>query len=42
MDREFLIVGLAPGLKEANKTGIPFRGDYSGKLSLKNLIKYNF
>ena len=38
----FLIVGLAPGLKGANKTGIPFTGDFSGDLIIKSLKKYNF
>ena len=27
-----LIVGLAPGLKGANRTGRPFLGDYAGEL----------
>ena len=27
-----LIVGLAPGLKGANRTGRPFTGDYAGDL----------
>lgn len=29
---EFLIVGLAPGLKGANQTGRPFTGDFAGDL----------
>ena len=38
----FLIVGLAPGLKGANKTGITFKGDFSGELILKTLRKHHF
>ena len=29
-----LIVGLAPGLKGANRTGRPFLGDYAGELAV--------
>jgi uracil-DNA glycosylase len=32
LDAPLLIVGLAPGLKGANKTGRPFTGDYAGEL----------
>jgi uracil-DNA glycosylase family 4 len=32
VDARLLIVGLAPGLKGANKTGRPFTGDYAGEL----------
>jgi uracil-DNA glycosylase family 4 len=35
---EILIVGLAPGLNGANKTGRPFTGDYAG-LTLFNTLK---
>ena len=31
-DASILVVGLAPGLKGANRTGIPFTGDASGEL----------
>ncbi|MDA0977690.1 MAG: uracil-DNA glycosylase [Proteobacteria bacterium] len=31
-DASILVVGLAPGLKGANRTGIPFSGDASGDL----------
>ena len=31
-DARLLIVGLAPGLKGANRTGRPFTGDYAGDL----------
>ena len=39
---EVLIVGLAPGLKGANKTGRPFTGDYAGDLLYPTLIKSGF
>jgi uracil-DNA glycosylase len=34
-----LIVGLAPGLKGANRTGRPFFGDYAGNLLYPTLLK---
>jgi uracil-DNA glycosylase len=34
-----LIVGLAPGLKGANRTGRPFLGDYAGELLYGTLLK---
>ncbi len=37
-----LIVGLAPGLKGANRTGRPFTGDYAGDLLYATLKKFNF
>ena len=37
-----LIVGLAPGLKGANKTGRPFTGDYAGDLLYATLAKFDF
>ncbi len=37
-----LIVGLAPGLQGANKTGRPFTGDYAGDLLYSTLAKYGF
>ncbi len=37
-----LIVGLAPGLKGANRTGRPFTGDYAGDLLYATLGKYGF
>ncbi|MEL7049667.1 MAG: uracil-DNA glycosylase, partial [Pseudomonadota bacterium] len=36
------IVGLAPGLKGANKTGRPFTGDYAGDLLYATLGKFGF
>lgn len=35
-----LIVGLAPGLKGANRTGRPFTGDYAGDLLYGTLLKF--
>lgn len=37
-----LIVGLAPGLKGANRTGRPFTGDYAGDLLYQTLLDYGF
>ena len=37
-----LIVGLAPGLRGANRTGRPFTGDYAGDLLYATLGKYGF
>lgn len=39
---EFLVVGLAPGLRGANFTGRPFTGDYAGDLLYGTLLKYGF
>jgi uracil-DNA glycosylase family 4 len=41
-DARLLIVGLAPGLRGANRTGRPFTGDYAGDLLYATLIKYGF
>ena len=37
-----LIVGLAPGLKGANRTGRPFTGDYAGDLLYETLLDTGF
>jgi uracil-DNA glycosylase len=37
---ELLIVGLAPGLRGANRTGRPFTGDYAGGLLYATLGKF--
>jgi uracil-DNA glycosylase family 4 len=37
-----LIVGLAPGLRGANRTGRPFTGDFSGQLLYDTLIEVGF
>lgn len=41
-DVRLLIVGLAPGLRGANRTGRPFTGDYAGDLLYRTLIRFNF
>jgi uracil-DNA glycosylase len=41
-DAELLIVGLAPGLRGANRTGRPFTGDYAGGLLYETLRKFGF
>ena len=37
-----LIVGLAPGLRGANRTGRPFTGDYAGDLLYETLKSFGF
>ncbi|WP_394057824.1 uracil-DNA glycosylase [Xanthobacter variabilis] len=37
-----LIVGLAPGLRGANRTGRPFTGDYAGDLLYATLLDFGF
>ena len=37
-----LIVGLAPGLQGANRTGRPFTGDYAGVLLYETLAQFGF
>jgi len=37
-----MIVGLAPGLKGANRTGRPFTGDFAGELLYRTLIDFGF
>ena len=37
-----LIVGLAPGVQGANRTGRPFTGDFAGDLLYATLIEYGF
>jgi uracil-DNA glycosylase family 4 len=41
-DARVLIVGLAPGLRGANRTGRPFTGDYAGVLLYETLLRYGF
>ena len=41
-DARLLVVGLAPGLKGANRTGRPFTGDYAGELLYSTLLKFGF
>ena len=42
LDAEFLVVGLAPGLRGANRTGRPFTGDYAGDLLYATMIDFGF
>jgi uracil-DNA glycosylase family 4 len=42
LDARLLIVGLAPGLRGANRTGRPFTGDYAGDLLYATLKQYKF
>jgi uracil-DNA glycosylase family 4 len=42
VDARLLIVGLAPGLRGANRTGRPFTGDYAGDLLYATLQKFGF
>jgi len=39
---KLLVVGLAPGLKGANRTGRPFTGDFAGDLLYRTLVQYGF
>jgi uracil-DNA glycosylase family 4 len=41
-DVRLLIIGLAPGLKGANRTGRPFTGDWAGDLLYATLLKFGF
>jgi uracil-DNA glycosylase family 4 len=38
----FLVVGMAPGVKGANRTGRPFTGDHAGLLLYQTLAKFGF
>ncbi|MGE0152748.1 MAG: uracil-DNA glycosylase [Reyranellaceae bacterium] len=40
LDARLLIVGLAPGLRGANRTARPFTGDYAGVLLYSTLLKF--
>lgn len=42
LESRLLVVGLAPGLKGANRTGRPFTGDYAGDLLYAGLEKFGF
>ena len=39
---ELLIVGLAPGLQGANRTGRPFTGDWAGDLLYETMVEFGF
>lgn len=41
-DARLLVVGLAPGLQGANRTGRPFTGDFAGDLLYATLKKFGF
>jgi uracil-DNA glycosylase family 4 len=41
-DAGLLIVGLAPGLQGANRTGRPFTGDWAGDLLYATLLDFGF
>jgi uracil-DNA glycosylase family 4 len=41
-DARLAIVGLAPGVKGANRTGRPFTGDYAGELLYSTLLQFGF
>jgi uracil-DNA glycosylase family 4 len=40
VDARVLVVGLAPGLRGANRTGRPFTGDFAGEVLYAALAKY--
>lgn len=39
---KLLVVGLAPGMRGANRTGRPFTGDYAGDLLYETMLDYGF
>ncbi len=39
-DARLLIVGMAPGVKGANRTGRPFTGDHAGVLLYRTLLRF--
>ncbi len=41
-EAELLIVGLAPGVSGANRTGRPFTGDFAGEILYNALIDHGF
>ena len=40
VDARLLVVGMAPGLKGANRTGRPFTGDHAGVLLYETLLRF--
>ncbi len=40
LDAPLLVVGMAPGLRGANRTGRPFTGDHAGVLLYQTLIRF--
>ena len=41
-DAQFLVVGMAPGVRGANRTGRPFTGDHAGILLFQSLLRFGF
>ncbi|MEK9671549.1 MAG: uracil-DNA glycosylase [Rhodospirillaceae bacterium] len=42
LDARLLVIGLAPGLRGANRTGRPFTGDYAGDLLYPTLAEFGW
>ncbi|MDE2006292.1 MAG: uracil-DNA glycosylase [Rhodospirillales bacterium] len=42
LEAGLLVVGLAPGLRGANRTGRPFTGDFAGDLLYRTLLRFGF
>jgi uracil-DNA glycosylase len=42
LDARLLVVGLAPGVRGANRTGRPFTGDFAGVLLYGTLLRFGF
>jgi len=40
LDAPLLVVGMAPGVKGANRTGRPFTGDHAGQLLFATLLQF--
>jgi uracil-DNA glycosylase family 4 len=40
LESRLLVVGLAPGVRGANRTGRPFTGDFAGVLLYRTLLKF--
>ena len=41
-DARLLVVGMAPGVRGANRTGRPFTGDHAGVLLYQTLLRFGF
>jgi uracil-DNA glycosylase family 4 len=42
IEARLAVIGLAPGLRGANRTGRPFTGDYAGDLLYRTMIDFGF
>ena len=42
LDAKLMVVGMAPGVRGANRTGRPFTGDFAGTLLYETLIAHGF